>query len=100
MRPPGPPGVAESVAHPPAALSVRSRAGRVVLLTAVLGSSLAGIDATVVGIALPQIGRTLDASFALCMSSTYERTDIRRSRIVLNLTPGNVVTTHEAMSST
>ena len=29
----------------------------------------------------------------LCMSSTYERTDIRRSRIVLNLTPGNVVTT-------
>ena len=27
------------------------------------------------------------------MSSTYERTDIRRSRIVLNLTPGNVVTT-------
>ena len=29
----------------------------------------------------------------LCMSSTYERTDIRRSRIVLDLTPGNVVTT-------
>ena len=28
----------------------------------------------------------------LCMSSTYERTDIRRSRIVLDLTPGNVVT--------
>jgi acyl-CoA hydrolase len=27
------------------------------------------------------------------MSSTYERTDIRRSRIVLNLTAGNVVTT-------
>ena len=56
--------MAESVADPPAALSVRCRAGRVVLLTAVLGSSLAGIDATVVGIALPQIGRTLDASFA------------------------------------
>jgi acyl-CoA hydrolase len=28
----------------------------------------------------------------LCMSSVYERNDVRRSRIVLNLTPGNVVT--------
>ena len=28
----------------------------------------------------------------ICMSSTYEREDIRRSRIVLDLTPGNVVT--------
>jgi len=28
----------------------------------------------------------------ICMSSTYERADLRRSRIVLNLTPGNVVT--------
>lgn len=26
------------------------------------------------------------------MSSTYERADVRRSRIVLDLTPGNVVT--------
>jgi len=41
----------------PAALSVRSSAG-VLLLTAVLGSALAGIDATLVDIALPQIGRT------------------------------------------
>ena len=28
----------------------------------------------------------------ICMSSTYERADVRRSRIVLNLTLGNVVT--------
>jgi acyl-CoA hydrolase len=28
----------------------------------------------------------------ICMSSTYERGNVRRSRIVLNLTPGNVVT--------
>jgi acyl-CoA hydrolase len=28
----------------------------------------------------------------ICMSSTYERAGIRRSRIVLDLTPGNVVT--------
>jgi acyl-CoA hydrolase len=29
----------------------------------------------------------------ICLSSTYERHGIRKSRIVLNLTPGNVVTT-------
>jgi acyl-CoA hydrolase len=28
----------------------------------------------------------------VCMSSTYERNGIRRSRVVLNLTPGNIVT--------
>ena len=34
------------------------------LLAAVLGSGLAGIDATVVNIALPALGRELHASFA------------------------------------
>jgi acyl-CoA hydrolase len=29
----------------------------------------------------------------ICLSSTYERRGIRKSRIVLNLTPGNIVTT-------
>jgi len=29
----------------------------------------------------------------MCLASTYERRGIRRSRIVLNLTPGNIVTT-------
>jgi acyl-CoA hydrolase len=29
----------------------------------------------------------------VCLSSTYERHGIRKSRIALNLTPGNVVTT-------
>ena len=28
----------------------------------------------------------------ICMSSTYERAGVRRSRVVLDLTPGNVVT--------
>jgi acyl-CoA hydrolase len=28
----------------------------------------------------------------LCMSSTYERDGVRKSRVVLNLTPGNIVT--------
>ena len=29
----------------------------------------------------------------ICLSSTYERRGVRKSRVVLNLTPGNVVTT-------
>ena len=29
----------------------------------------------------------------ICLSSTYEGHSVRRSRIVLNLTPGNIVTT-------
>jgi EmrB/QacA subfamily drug resistance transporter len=42
----------------------RSVAGRWILLATVLGSSLAFIDATVVNIALPMIGRDLDADAA------------------------------------
>jgi len=34
-----------------------------------------------------------DGKSFVCLSSTYERHGIRKSRIVLNLTPGNVVTT-------
>lgn len=41
----------------PSLLPIRSSAGRWVLLATVLGSALAAIDATVVGIALPVIGR-------------------------------------------
>ena len=63
-RPLGSPGVTDGTDDPPIALSVHSGAGRVVLLTTVLGSALAGIDATVVGIALPTIGQTLEASFS------------------------------------
>src|SRR5262249_25046332 len=29
----------------------------------------------------------------ICLASTYERRGVRKSRIVLNLTPGNIVTT-------
>ncbi len=32
----------------------------------------------------------------ICLASTYERKGVRKSRIVLNLTPGNVVTTPRA----
>ena len=45
-------------------LSYASRPGRWVLLATVLGSSLAAVDATVVGIALPAIGRDFRTSLA------------------------------------
>jgi len=41
-----------------------SASGRWILLAAVLGSGLAGIDATVVNVALPAVGESLDAGFA------------------------------------
>ena len=47
-----------------ALIRYRSAAGRWVLLATVLGSSLAFIDATVVNIALPQIGESLGADAA------------------------------------
>ncbi|MEU8471919.1 MFS transporter [Streptomyces sp. NPDC029006] len=46
------------------ALRVASPAGKWVLLTTVLGSSMALLDSTVVNVALPTIGRHLDASLA------------------------------------
>ena len=45
-------------------LIVASRAGRWVLTATILGSALAGIDATVVGIALPAIGRDFGVGIA------------------------------------
>ncbi len=48
----------------PAGLSYRSSRGRWVLAATVLGSAIASIDATVVGIALPAIGRDFHASMA------------------------------------
>jgi EmrB/QacA subfamily drug resistance transporter len=44
-------------------LRYRSARGRWVLAATILGSSVAGIDSTVVAVALPAIGRNLDASF-------------------------------------
>ncbi len=46
----------------PPALHFRSRAGRWVIAATVLGSGMAAIDATVIGIALPTIGRDFHAS--------------------------------------
>jgi EmrB/QacA subfamily drug resistance transporter len=45
-------------------LSYKSSSGRWVLLATILGSAMASIDATVVGIALPAIGRDFHASLA------------------------------------
>ena len=47
----------------PSGLRLRSGRGRWVLLMTILGSGMAGIDATIVNVALPQIGRTYDAPF-------------------------------------
>jgi EmrB/QacA subfamily drug resistance transporter len=47
-----------------AGLSYKSATGRWVLLATILGSSMASIDATVVGIALPAIGGDFHASLA------------------------------------
>ena len=47
---------------PSEGLAFRSTAGRWVLATAVLGSSMAFLDGTVVNVALPDIGRDLNAS--------------------------------------
>ncbi|MEU0780526.1 MFS transporter [Streptomyces sp. NPDC006173] len=46
------------------ALRIASPAGKWVLLTTVLGSGMALLDSTVVNVALPAIGRDLDASLA------------------------------------
>ncbi|MFM9367254.1 MFS transporter [Streptomyces sp. Da 82-17] len=46
------------------ALRTRSATGRWVLLTTVLGSAMALLDSTVVNVALPRIGRDLDADLA------------------------------------
>jgi MFS family permease len=44
-------------------LRYRSADGRWVVAAMILGSSVAGIDSTVVAVALPAIGRNLDATF-------------------------------------
>ena len=47
-------------------LVLASAQGRWVLLATVLGSAVASIDATVVGIALPAIGRDFHVGLAAC----------------------------------
>src|SRR5688572_28954310 len=51
-----------SDASSPAGVAMGSVPGRWVLTVAVLGSGLAFLDGTVVNVALPEIGRDLDAS--------------------------------------
>jgi EmrB/QacA subfamily drug resistance transporter len=59
----GAPDRAESTGGP-GSLRYRSATGRWVIAVTVLGSGMAAIDATVVGIALPSIGREFHASLA------------------------------------
>jgi Major Facilitator Superfamily len=49
---------------PPVPLAYRSAQGRWVVAAMIAGSSVAGIDSTVVAVALPAIGRSLHAGFA------------------------------------
>lgn len=49
----------------PGAIRLSSATGRWVILTTVLGSSMALLDSTVVNVALPRIGRELDADMAV-----------------------------------
>jgi EmrB/QacA subfamily drug resistance transporter len=53
--------MAVTAQHTPA-VRISSPTGRWILLTTVLGSSMALLDSTVVNVALPRIGRDLDAS--------------------------------------
>lgn len=55
---------AVGAAEGPEVVRLGTPSGRRVLLAAVLGSGLASIDATVVNVALPAIGRDLQADFA------------------------------------
>jgi EmrB/QacA subfamily drug resistance transporter len=57
-------GGAEAVASQTGGLRYSSARGRWVLLATVLGTAMASIDATVVGIALPAIGRDFHSSLA------------------------------------
>ena len=57
-------GIPEATSGQPGTLRYASGPGRWVLLATVLGSAIASIDATVVGIALPAIGRDFSTSLA------------------------------------
>ena len=59
---PGEPSPADS-SGPRELLAYRSAQGRWVVAAMILGSSVAGIDSTVVAVALPAIGRNLHAGF-------------------------------------
>ncbi|MFE9258279.1 MFS transporter [Streptomyces sp. NPDC006879] len=60
-----PGGRSPSGPQPAGSVRVGTAAGRWVLLTTVLGSAMAMIDSTVVNVALPAIGRDLDADLAV-----------------------------------
>src|SRR5258708_8950693 len=72
-----------------AGLSFASARGRWVLLATVLGSAIASIDATVVGIALPAIGREFGVGLADLpwVVTAYTMTLSRRPRLPRPLGP-------------
>jgi EmrB/QacA subfamily drug resistance transporter len=57
-------GSLSAIAPAPGGITIGSARGRWVLLAAVLGSGIAGIDSAVMNVALPFIGRDLGADFA------------------------------------
>jgi EmrB/QacA subfamily drug resistance transporter len=57
-------GSVRTAAPAPGGIAIGSARGRWVLLAAVLGSGIAGIDSAVMNVALPFIGRDLGADFA------------------------------------
>ena len=66
-------GTPEATSSQPGNLRYASGPGRWVLLATVLGSALASIDATVVGIALPAIGRDFSTGLAEGQAWTIDR---------------------------
>src|SRR3954470_11245080 len=63
--------------------------GRWVLVATVLGSGMAGLDATVVGIALPAIGRDLGVGVAGLQSVLKAYTLTLAGLLLLGVTPGD-----------
>ena len=64
-------------------LTYRSTAGRWVVFAAVLGSALAAVDATIVTIALPAIGRDLGAPFAALQWTVRPQLDLKGRTVLL-----------------
>src|SRR5437588_7016173 len=63
-------------------LSYRSAQGRRVVAAMILGSSVAGIDSTVVAVALPAIGRNLHAGFQ-CLQWTVTSYTLTLASLIL-----------------
>jgi len=75
---------------PPELLAYRSAQGRWVVAAMIAGSSVAGIDSTVVAVALPAIGRNLHAGFGALQWTVTSYTLTLASRAEIASVPGHV----------